>query len=85
MQFAPNRVEPFATADGETVTLRVTVVAAKKLALPTWFAVIVQVPADTNVSVVPLTVQIEPVVEASVTVNPEEEEADKVGVATPIC
>lgn len=56
-----------------TVTKKVldTVAAAKKLALPAWLALTVQLPTPTSVKVVPLTVQTLAVVDANVTASPE--------------
>lgn len=68
---------------GFTVKLRTTDVAAAKVALPAWLAVIVQVPADASVSVVPLTVHTGSVLDVSVTARPELELATKAGGAVP--
>jgi hypothetical protein len=59
---------------------RETVEAAAKLALPAWEAVMVQVPAATSVSVVPLlpvVVQMEVVDEEKETVRPEDAVAER--------
>jgi len=64
--------------------LLVTTVAAAKLALPAWVAVRVQVPADISVSAVPVTVQTDGVVDASVTGKPEVEVAASWSGAVPI-
>lgn len=53
------------------------------MVLPAWLALMVQDPALTSVSVVPLTVHTLVVVEASVTTRPELDEATKAGVAVP--
>ena len=55
----------------ETVRTRETVVAAAKLASPAWLASMMQVPAATSVSVLPLTVQVLGVVEAKDTGRPD--------------
>ena len=59
---------------------RETVEAAAKLALPAWEAVMVQVPAATSVSVVPLlpvVVQMEVVDDEKETVRPEDAVAER--------
>jgi len=65
------------------VKFLVTVVAAAKLALPAWLAETVQVPADTSVKVVPLTVHTPAVVLAKDTAKLEEAVAVRAGGATP--
>ena len=52
------------------------------MALPAWLALMVQVPAATSVSVLPLTVQTLGVVEAKLTGRPELALATSVGGAT---
>ena len=54
-----------------TAKLWLTGVAAKKNALPTWVASIVQVPVVSKVTVLPLTVQTLGVIEEKLTVNPD--------------
>src|SRR5580704_12721921 len=61
----------------------VTAVAAAKLALPAWLAVIEHVPAAMMVTVLPDTVQIDGVVEVNVTANPELAVALRVNGAAP--
>jgi hypothetical protein len=51
--------------------LRVTALAAAKSALPAWVASIEQVPTETNVTVLPETVQTVEVVDAKLTASPE--------------
>ena len=56
----PGVPEPMVGAAGalaETVKLCVTGAAARKSTFPAWFAVIVQVPPETNVTTAPETVQ----------------------------
>ena len=54
--------------------------------MPTWSALIVQVPAETKVSVPPVvTVQTPIVVEVKLTVKPEVDEAVSVGVVPKLC
>lgn len=67
----------------DTVKLRVTVAAAAKVALPAWLAVKVQVPVDTKVKLLPLTVHTPGVVEASATAKFEVELATSAGAAVP--
>ena len=71
------------SAAGETVKLRITGLAAPKLALPAWLAVMEQVPAASKVKVLPLTLHTEGVVDASCTVRPEVALADKAGGVVP--
>ena len=66
-----------------TVMVTVTFAPAATLALPAWLATIVQVPADTSVSAVPLTVHTAVVLEATVTVSPALELNISAGVAVP--
>jgi hypothetical protein len=56
---------------GRISNVRVTVLAAAKVELPLWLAVIEQVPPATKVIRNPETVQIEVVLDAIATVNPE--------------
>ena len=67
----------------ETVRTRETVVAAAKLASPAWLASMMQVPAATRVSVLPLTVQVLGVDEAKDTGRPDVAEATSEGVGEP--
>ena len=66
-----------------TVTVRVTVAAAATLALPAWLAARVQLPADTSVSVVPLTVQTAGVLDVKVTAKPALDVATSAGAGVP--
>lgn len=69
-----------------TVKLCVTEVAALYVLLPACDAVMVQVPADTSVSVVPLTVHTGVVVEVSCTLKPDVAVAERAGgVAPRVC
>ena len=67
-----------------TVNERTTGVAGAKVPLPAWLAVRLHVPPATSVSVVPLTVHTDEVVDAIVTARPELELADSAGGAVPI-
>lgn len=71
----PGDVKLMLCVTADTEKLRDTGVAAVKLALPGWLASTVQVPADTRVSVVPLTVHTEGVVDVKTTARPEVEVA----------
>ena len=71
-------------APPSTVKLCVTGTAAAKVASPAWEAVRLQVPAETRVSVVALTVHTDVVVEATATGRPELDEADSAGGAVPM-
>ena len=68
---------------GATVMVLDTVAAAAKLVLPTWVALIVQLPALSKARLVPLTVQTVVVAADSVTAKPELDDATKAGVAVP--
>jgi hypothetical protein len=68
-----------------TAKLLLTVVAAAKLALPTWLALTVQVPALTSVKVLPLTVHTGRVVDVNVTGKPELDVAVKVAGVPTVC
>jgi hypothetical protein len=71
---------------GFTVNDRDTCVAARYLPLPAWSALIVQVPAVTNVSAPPLVIVHTPVVdEVNVTVSPELAVAVSVGAVPKFC
>ncbi len=61
-----------------------TGVAAAKLGLPAWLAESVQVPADTNVSVVPATVQTVGVVDTKLTGKPDEAVATSAPAGVPM-
>jgi hypothetical protein len=61
----------------------VTTAAAANVALPGWLAVTVQVPAATSVMLVPLTVHTLGVVDANVTVKPDDAVADSAGGVVP--
>ena len=61
----------------------VTGVAAVKLALPAWLAVMLQVPAATSVTVLPLTVQTLAVFDVKLTARPELAVATSAGAAVP--
>jgi len=64
-----------------TVKLRLTCGAGKKTPLPAWSALMVQLPAVTNVSAPPLVIVHTPVVdEVNATARPDVAEADSVGV-----
>ena len=67
-----------------TLKLPVKGVAAAKLALPLWLAVMLQVPGDTSVSTSALTVHTDAVVDANCTARPELAVAESVGGAVPI-
>ena len=67
-----------------TVKLRVTAGAGANVVSPAWLAVRLQVPAATSVSVVPLTVQIDGVVEVIVTGRPELAVAANAGGGVPM-
>ena len=60
-----------------------TTAAAEYTALPDWLAVTVQVPGATSAMLVPLTLQTPGVVDANVTVKPDDAVADKAGCVTP--
>ena len=66
-----------------TVMTRDTVTAAAKMLLPAWLASMMQVPAATSVSVVPLAEQVLGVVEAKLTGRPELELATNAAGALP--
>ena len=66
-----------------TVNEFVTGVAAVKLALPAWLAVMLQVPAATSVTVLPLTVQTLAVFDVKLTARPELAVATSAGAAVP--
>lgn len=79
----PGDVKLMLCATADTEKLRDTGVAAVKVALPGWLALTVQVPAATRVSVVPLTVHTELVVDVKTTARPEVEVATRAGGADP--
>ena len=66
-----------------TLKLRVTGVAALKLALPAWLAVIEQVPTATRLTVAPLTVQTDGELDAKLTAKPDEAVATSAGTGVP--
>lgn len=71
----PDVATPIAGAPGAVavmLTLRVTCVAAAKLASPDWFAAMVQVPAASIVTITPLTEQMPDVIDVCVTASPED-------------
>ena len=69
-----------------TLNERDTLAAAAKVLLPAWLASMLQVPAATSVSVVPLTVQTPGVVDTSETVRPDVELATSaLGVSPKVC
>ena len=66
-----------------TANVRDTIGAAEKVTLPTCLASIVQLPADTSVSAVPLTVHTAGVVDVRLTSRPDVAVAAKAGGAVP--
>ena len=70
-------------AVGATLKELDTVVAAAKVPLPAWLALTLQVPTETSVSVVPLTLQTLAVVEANDTGRPDVALAASAGGAVP--
>ena len=69
---------------GATVNVLVTVTAALYVALPAWFALRLQVPGASSISVLPLTLQTAGVSVVIVTARPELAVATKAGVAEPM-
>lgn len=68
---------------GEMVKERCTCGAALNVASPLWLALIVQVPAETSVTVVPETVQVLEVADVKVTESPLEAVAEILKAAIP--
>lgn len=79
----PGLMKEIVCAPMVTAKVLLTAVAAKKLALPDWLALTVQLPTLTKVSVVPLTVQTAGVVDANVIARPELAVALKAAGVTP--
>jgi hypothetical protein len=79
----PGEVKVMVCERCATVKLLATDVAAAYVALPAWLAVTVQVPAETSVSVLPLTVHTALVLEAKPTARPEVAVAERLTVPAP--
>lgn len=79
----PGEMKEMVCVPRATAKVLDTAVAGRKLGLPAWLALTVQLPTLTSVSVLPLTVQTAGVVDAKVTARPELAVALKAGGAMP--